>query len=66
MGQPEGGTGAPLPVVPPVIFTQQARTEVIAAQDWYEEQVTGLGAQGRPSADGPAQYGDDPTSERLR
>jgi len=26
-----------------VIFTQAARAELIAAQDWYEDEATGLG-----------------------
>ena len=40
-----------MPVALPVIFTQDARAEVIAAQDWYEEQASGLGARFRTELD---------------
>ena len=31
-----------MPIARPVLFTQDARAEVIAAQDWYEGQAPGL------------------------
>ena len=34
-----------------VIFTQAARRELLDAQDWYEEQVTGLGRRFRQAVD---------------
>jgi plasmid stabilization system protein ParE len=34
-----------------VIFTQAARAELIAAQDWYEGQATGLGRRFRQAID---------------
>ena len=34
-----------------VIFTQAARAELIAAQDWYESEVTGLGRRFRQAID---------------
>jgi plasmid stabilization system protein ParE len=34
-----------LPLARPILFTQDARSDVIAAQDWYEEQSPGLGAR---------------------
>ena len=37
MGVLESRTRATLPVVYSVIFTQATRAELIAAQDWYEE-----------------------------
>jgi len=40
-----------LPVGPPIIFTQAARAEIIAAQDWYESQTPGLGARFRGGLD---------------
>jgi toxin ParE1/3/4 len=50
VGEPKGGTGATLSVAP-VIFTQDARAEAIAAQDWYEEQAPGLGVRFRADLD---------------
>ncbi len=32
-----------MPITRPVIFTLAARYELIHAQDWYENEVTGLG-----------------------
>jgi hypothetical protein len=40
-----------LPVVHSIIFTQAARSELIAAQDWYEGEVTGLGRRFRQAID---------------
>ncbi len=34
-----------------VIFTQAARAELIAAQDWYEGEATGLGRRFRQAVD---------------
>jgi plasmid stabilization system protein ParE len=34
-----------------VIFTQAARAELIAAQDWYEGEATGLGRRFRQAID---------------
>jgi plasmid stabilization system protein ParE len=34
-----------------VIFTQAARFELIAAQDWYENEATGLGRRFRQAID---------------
>jgi hypothetical protein len=45
VGQPEGRTDPALPIARPVLFTQSARAEVIAAQDWYEQRAPGLGAR---------------------
>ncbi len=39
----------------PVIFTQPARTELIGAQDWYENEATGLGSRFRAAADATIQ-----------
>jgi plasmid stabilization system protein ParE len=45
----------------PVRFTQTARTEMIAAQDWYEGEVQGLGRQFRAAADAvAARISDNP------
>ncbi len=35
----------------PVIFTQPARTELIDAQDWYENEAPGLGSRFRAEVD---------------
>ena len=35
----------------PVVFTQAAREELIKAQDWYEEEVSGLGRRFRKEVD---------------
>ena len=35
----------------PVIFTQAARAELVAAQDWYEAEVSGLGRRFREAID---------------
>ena len=43
MGGTEGRTGTALHVARPVIFTPQARAELIDAQDWYENEASGLG-----------------------
>ena len=40
-----------MPVVCPVIFTQRARTELIDAQDWYENEAPGLGRRFRAAVD---------------
>jgi plasmid stabilization system protein ParE len=37
--------------VRPVIFTQAARAELTAAQDWYEAEATGLGRRFRGEID---------------
>jgi plasmid stabilization system protein ParE len=37
--------------VHPVIFTRPARAELIHAQDWYENEVPGLGRQFRAAPD---------------
>ena len=34
-----------------IIFTQAARAELIEAQDWYENQATGLGQRFRQAID---------------
>lgn len=34
-----------------VVFTEAARAELIAAQDWYEGEVTGLGRRFREAVD---------------
>jgi len=47
VGLPACGVGTALPVALPVLFTPAARADVIAAQDWYEDQATGLGARFR-------------------
>jgi toxin ParE1/3/4 len=44
-----------LPVGQPVRFTQEAAAEVIAAQDWYEDQGAGLGTQFRDELDAAVQ-----------
>ncbi len=36
-----------MPVTFPVIFTPRARAELIDAQDWYENEVSGLGKRFR-------------------
>jgi plasmid stabilization system protein ParE len=40
-----------LPVVRPVIFTPPARTELIDAQDWYENEAPGLGRHFRAAVE---------------
>lgn len=48
----------------PVIFTRAARAELIDAQDWYENEVSGLGRHFRAAvdaviermSDGPEQF----------
>jgi hypothetical protein len=37
--------------VPTVVFTPAARKELIEAQDWYEQQATGLGRRFRDAVD---------------
>lgn len=39
----------------PVIFTPTARTELIDAQDWYENEVPGLGRRFRTAVDAVVQ-----------
>lgn len=39
----------------PVIFTQAARAELVAAQDWYEREVLGLGGRFRQEVDAVVQ-----------
>jgi plasmid stabilization system protein ParE len=39
----------------PVIFTQRARTELIDAQDWYENEAAGLGRRFREAVDAVVQ-----------
>jgi plasmid stabilization system protein ParE len=34
-----------------VVFSQAARTELIAAQDWYEDEASGLGRRFRHAVD---------------
>ena len=41
-----------MPVVFPVIFTPRARVELVDAQDWYENKVSGLGRRFRAAVDG--------------
>jgi plasmid stabilization system protein ParE len=41
--------------VHPVIFTPRARTELIDAQDWYENEVSGLGRRFRAAVDAVVQ-----------
>jgi len=38
-------------VTRPLVFTPAARLEVIEAQDWYEREAPGLGAQFRTELD---------------
>ena len=40
-----------MPVESPVIFTSQARAELIDAQDWYENEVSGLGRRFRAAVE---------------
>ena len=40
-----------MPVVRQVVFTPAARDELIEAQDWYENEVPGLGRQFRAEID---------------
>jgi plasmid stabilization system protein ParE len=40
-----------LPVTFPVIFTPRARAELIDAQDWYENEVPGLGRRFRAAVE---------------
>lgn len=40
-----------MPVVCPVIFTGVARAELIDAQDWYENEVPGLGRRFRAAVE---------------
>jgi plasmid stabilization system protein ParE len=48
----------------PVIFTRDAQSDIVAAQDWYEAQASGLGARFREElgravqriADNPLQF----------
>lgn len=40
-----------MPVVYPVIFTRAARAELIDAQDWYENEASGLGRRFRVAID---------------
>ena len=40
-----------MPVAYPVIFTLAARAELIDAQDWYENEVPGLGRRFRAAVD---------------
>jgi plasmid stabilization system protein ParE len=44
-----------LPIVYPVIFTPRARAELIDAQDWYENEVPGLGQRFRMAVDAVVQ-----------
>ncbi len=39
----------------PVIFTRHARTELIDAQDWYENEAPGLGRRFRAAVDAVVQ-----------
>ncbi|MEQ1946023.1 MAG: type II toxin-antitoxin system RelE/ParE family toxin [Bryobacteraceae bacterium] len=49
MGRSEGRTRTALSVT--VIFTRSARSELLAAQDWYESEVPGLGRRFRAEID---------------
>lgn len=40
-----------MPVALPVIFTPRARAELIDAQDWYENEASGLGRRFRAAVD---------------
>jgi plasmid stabilization system protein ParE len=40
-----------LPVEYPVVFTPAAHKELIAAQDWYERELSGLGRRFREAMD---------------
>lgn len=40
-----------MPVACPVIFTPGARTELIDAQDWYDNEAPGLGRRFRAAVD---------------
>ena len=44
-----------MPVVYPVIFTPAARAELVDAQDWYENEVPGLGRRFRAAVDAVVQ-----------
>jgi plasmid stabilization system protein ParE len=44
-----------LPVAHPVLFTLTARAELIDAQDWYENEATGLGRRFRTAVDAEVQ-----------
>ncbi|CAA7621737.1 Plasmid stabilization system protein, RelE/ParE family (modular protein) [Magnetospirillum sp. SS-4] len=45
LGGDPGGSGQPIPVMSPVIFSPAARTEFFEAADWYEAHGPGLGAR---------------------
>ena len=44
-----------MPVTFPVTFTPRARAELIDAQDWYENEVPGLGRRFRAAVDAVVQ-----------
>jgi hypothetical protein len=47
----ESGSRTTLSVTPPVTFTPSAQEELIHAQEWYENKVSGLGRRFRAAVD---------------
>jgi toxin ParE1/3/4 len=50
VGSAESGTRTALSVTRTIVFTPTARSELIAAQDWYENEADGLGRRFRTEA----------------